>query len=243
MSISSSHYCPPEKHKFVLIATILASAMGFIDLSVVAVALPQIRASLGADFIGAQWISNAYMLFLTALILIGGALGDRLGVKRVFGFGIGLFCVASLACALAPTTVSLIGFRAVQGVGAAVMIPGSMSLIAINTARSERGRAMGIWASASAISTALGPFLGGLVLTYGGEEAWRWVFAINLPVGFVTLWILRQHVPTDQPRSKSGLASLDWLGAGLITGALGLLPSGLHFCKKKGQSGFWLLAF
>ena len=114
------HYCPPERRKFVLIAAILASAMGFIDFSVVAVALPQMREALDADFVQAQWFSNAYMLFLSALILIGGALGDRFGVKPVLALGMGLFVLASLACAMAWNAESLIVFRALKGVGAAI---------------------------------------------------------------------------------------------------------------------------
>ncbi|MEE9314481.1 MAG: MFS transporter [Rhizobiaceae bacterium] len=237
MADSPAHYCPPEKRKFVLIAAILASAMGYIDLSVVAVALPQMRASLGADFIGAQWISNAYMLFLTAFILLGGAMGDRLGVKRVFSFGVGWFCLASLACALAPTIYSLIIFRGLQGIGAAIMLPGSMALIALNTPRNERGKAMGLWVSASSITTAAGPFLGGLFLTYGGEGVWRWIFALNLPIALVVMWVLRK-IPTDIAR-KDRSAELDWVGAVFLTTALGLIAVGLTFIQE--PFGLWLV--
>ena len=177
---SERHHCPPHLRKFVLLSAILASAMGFIDFSIVAVALPQIRSSLGADFAQAQWVSNAYMLFLSALILIGGALGDRFGLRTVLQIGTGIFTVASLACALAWNTESLIAFRALQGIGAAIMIPGSMAIISINTPRAERGRALGIWVAASSIATSFGPLMGGFILTYGGGFGWRWIFGKRL---------------------------------------------------------------
>ncbi|MEP1090244.1 MAG: MFS transporter [Rhizobiaceae bacterium] len=240
---NQQHHCPPERRKFVLIVAILASAMGFIDFSIIAVALPQIREVLGADFAEAQWISNAYMLFLSALILLGGALGDRFGLKYVFAIGIGLFTLASLACAIAWNVESLIVFRAIQGMGAAVMIPGSMALISINTPRTERGKALGIWVSASAITTSLGPLLGSLLLTYGDEQAWRWIFAINLPFGIVALAILWRLVPADKPVHSGGLASIDWAGAFLLTAALAMMAGGLTFLSELdgGQSAVALL--
>ena len=234
------HYCPPERRKYVLIASILASAMGFIDFSIIAVALPQIRSVLGATFTEAQWISNAYMLFLSALILLGGALGDRFGLKFIFGIGIALFTLASMACAIAWSTESLIAFRAIQGIGAAVIIPGSMALVSINTPRAERGRALGIWVSASAITTALGPLLGSLLLTYGDAQGWRWIFAINLPFGAVALLILWRLVPSDVPVHKGGLAGIDWTGALLVTAALALMAGGLTFLSEM-DGGVWAL--
>lgn len=234
------HYCPPERRKYVLIASILASAMGFIDFSIIAVALPQIRSVLGASFSEAQWISNAYMLFLSALILLGGALGDRFGLKFVFGIGIALFTLASLACAIAWSTESLIAFRAIQGMGAAVMIPGSMALVSINTPRAERGRALGIWVSASAITTSLGPLLGSLLLTYGDSQGWRWIFAINLPFGALALLILWRLVPADTPTHEGGLASIDWTGAFLVTAALAMMAGGLTFLSEM-HGGPWAI--
>ncbi|MGI9363980.1 MAG: MFS transporter [Rhizobiaceae bacterium] len=224
---ASQHVDQPCNRKSVLAAAILASSMGFIDFSVIAVALPQIRSDLGAGFSQAQWVSNSYMLFLSALILLGGALGDRLGIKTVFTWGIVIFTVSSLACAIAWDAESLIGFRALQGIGAAIMIPGSMALISINTPRAERGGALGIWVSATAISTSLGPLLAGVLLTYGGEAGWRWIFAINLPLGILTLLVLKGRVPTDSPVQPGILASIDWLGAILLTFALALLAVGL----------------
>ena len=229
------HYCPPERRKFVLIAAILASAMGFIDFSVVAVALPQMREALDADFVQAQWFSNAYMLFLSALILIGGALGDRFGVKPVLALGMGLFVLASLACAMAWNAESLIVFRALKGVGAAIMIPGSMAIISINTPRAERGRALGIWVSASAITTSLGPLLGSLMIAHGGDLGWRLIFAINLPIGLIALYLLLRFVPRDAAKHAGGLLSIDWIGGILLTGALGLIALGLSGLGETGS--------
>lgn len=223
------HVCPPKRRKFVLICAILASAMGFIDFSVIAVALPQIRAGFDASFSQAQWFSNAYMLFLSALILVGGALGDRFGLKFIFLLGIALFTLASVACALAWNSESLITFRALQGVGAAIMIPGSMAIIAKNTPRAERGKALGIWVAASSITTSMGPFLGGVLLTYGGEESWRWIFAINLPFGLLAMALLVGLVPSDEPTHAGGLASIDWIGAFLLTASLGMVAAGLTY--------------
>ncbi len=223
------HYCPPELRKFVLLSAILASAMGFIDFSIIAVALPQIRTVLGADFAEAQWVSNAYMLFLSSLILLGGALGDRFGLKLVFATGIGIFAAASLACAISWNVESLIAFRAIQGMGAAVMIPGSMAIISINTPRAERGRALGIWIAAASITTSMGPLLGGILLTYGGEFGWRWIFAINLPFGALAIFVLWRFVPRDIPKHSGGLASIDWAGAVLLTVSLAMMAAGLTY--------------
>ena len=212
-------FCAPENRPWILTAAILASAMGFIDGSVVAIALPAMRASLGADLAQATWINNAYLLPLSALILVGGAAGDRYGVARVFGAGIALFVLASLAVALAPGPGTMIAARAAKGVAAAAMVPGSLAIIARAYPRAERGAAIGLWAAASAVTTAFGPILGGALLSLGGPEAWRIVFAMNLPLGALALWILVRHVGRD----AAGAADpLDWPGAVLATAALGL---------------------
>ena len=236
----SSELCAAQSRRFLLIAAILASALGFIDGTVVAIALPAMRESLGAGLGAAQWYANAYMLTLSALILVGGALGDRFGVARVFGFGIGLFLVASLVCGLAPTSAILIGARAVQGVGAALMVPGSLALIARAYPQAERGRAIGIWASASAVTTAAGPLVGGAVLELG-PEAWRAIFLVNLPLGGVALWLLFAHVERD-PAEEPG-APVDWTGAGLATAGLGLVALALTAAEHGGavdRQGPWL---
>ncbi|MEO0665570.1 MAG: MFS transporter [Pseudomonadota bacterium] len=226
-------FCAPEGRRGVLIAAILASSLGFIDGSVVSIALPAMRASLEATLIEAQWFSNAYMLFLSALILAGGALGDRFGLARVFSIGIGVFIVASAACAVAPSPETMIVARAAKGIGAALMVPGSLALISRAYPRAERGRAIGIWAAASALTTALGPIIGGLVLTLGGPEFWRWIFAINLPLGALALVILHRAVREDH--SKAG-TPVDWIGAVLATLSLGALAYGFTILEDGGRA-------
>lgn len=198
--------------------------MGFIDSSVTAIALPSIRADLGASLTAAQWIGSAYLLALAALVLTGGAMGDRFGVARVFGLGIAGFVAASVACALAPNASTLVAARLLQGVSAGAMVPGSMALVARTYPRAERGRALGIWASASAMTTASGPILGGLVVSLGPDWAWRLLFAINLPLGIGALALLRRHVRRDAGRPGT---RVDWVGAMLATTGLALLTAAL----------------
>ncbi|MEO1153682.1 MAG: MFS transporter [Pseudomonadota bacterium] len=217
-------FCAERARKRVLFAAILASALGFIDGTIVSIAMPTIRDSLGATLSQAQWINNAYMLPLSALILVGGALGDRFGLARIFTIGIIIFIAASLISAAAPTADILIAARALKGIGAALMVPGSMALIYRAYPPDERGRALGIWAAASALTTALGPILGGVIITAAGPETWRWLFAVNLPLGLIAIWLLQGAVEED--RGKPG-AGIDWQGAVLVTAALGLMAWGL----------------
>ncbi|APX11172.1 MFS transporter [Tateyamaria omphalii] len=230
-------FCAERSRPFILVAAILASSLGFIDGTVVAIALPAMRDSLGADLIQAQWIHNAYMLTLSALILVGGAMGDRFGLGRVFGLGIALFVVASIFCALAPTPLFMIIARAVQGIGAAVMVPGSLALIARAYPRESRGRAIGIWAAASALTTAAGPIIGGLALTVGGPEMWRWIFAINLPLGGLALYLLWRHLAEDPSRDD---ARVDIPGALTATFALLAIAWGLTSLDQGGGATLWL---
>ncbi|RUW08834.1 MULTISPECIES: MFS transporter [unclassified Mesorhizobium] len=224
-------FCPQTQRKFVLVAAILASALGFIDGSILAIATPALRVDLGASLAQAQWISNAYALTLSALILAGGAAGDRFGLRRAFVTGIALFISASLACALAPNPAILIAFRAIQGIGAAIMVPGSLAIIAKAYPKKERGRAIGIWAAASALTTALGPVLGGFVLSTFGNGVWRAIFAVNLPLGLVSIYLLLAKIPADQPTEKR---SLDLGGAALATLAFGALAYGLTAMNAEG---------
>lgn len=217
-------FCPRSRRRYVLVAAILASALGFIDGSVVSIALPAIRADLGASLVDAQWISNAYALTLSALILVGGAAGDRFGMRRAFVAGIGLFIATSLLCAFAPSAPFLIGARALQGVGAALMVPGSLAIIAKAYPKAERGRAIGIWAAASALTTALGPVIGGFVLSVFDDWVWRAIFAVNLPLGAVAIFLLLVKVPDDSPADQR---RLDIGGAALATLGLGCLAYGL----------------
>ena len=230
-----SSFCAPESRPYILSAAILASALAMIDGTFVSIAMPAMRVSLDASLSQAQWISNAYMLTLSALILVGGAAGDRFGVARVFATGIVVFIIASLACAVAPTAETLIAARAFKGLGAAIMVPGSLALIARAYPKEERGGAIGIWAAASALTTALGPVLGGALLTLGGPEIWRVLFAINLPLGLVALWLLLARVEVDPPRPEEGI---DFTGAGLATVALGGLAWGLTALGNGGAVPF-----
>jgi EmrB/QacA subfamily drug resistance transporter len=229
--VTNGTFCSQSQRRFVLIAAILASALGFIDGSILAIAMPAIRVNLGANLAEAQWISNAYALTLSALILAGGAAGDRFGLRRAFVAGIALFIVASLACALAPNAVVLIAFRALQGIGAAIMVPGSLAIIAKAYPKKERGRAIGIWAAASALTTALGPVLGGLMLAWFGDAVWRAIFAINLPLGAIAIYLLLAKVPADP---AAGKRDLDPGGAVLATLAFGAVAYGLTAMSGEG---------
>lgn len=207
-------FCPPEARIYVLVAAILASAMGFIDGSVISIALPAIRADIGATFTDAQWVSNGYMLFLSSLLLLGGAAGDRYGLRRTFSAGIAVFVAASIGAALAPTPLLLIVARAIQGAGAAFMVPGSLAIIAKAYPRDRRGWAIGIWAASSSLTTILGPVVGGVVLTALGDWSWRLIFGINLVLGGGALFLLWTRVPEDQPAAGR---RLDLVGGLLVT--------------------------
>lgn len=220
--IAASQTCPTERGRnWTLAASILASSLAFIDGSVVNVALPAIGADLGGGATGLQWVVNAYLLPLSALLLLGGAAGDRFGRKRLFLAGIALFALASMLCAFAPNLPLLLGGRALQGIGAAMLMPNSLALLGSAFSGDARGRAIGTWAAAGAIAGAIGPLIGGgLIDTVG----WRWIFAINLPLAAGALWIGWRHVEdsrddTDKP--------LDWLGVAAATAGLGLLTWGL----------------
>jgi EmrB/QacA subfamily drug resistance transporter len=216
-------FCPAESRRFVLVAAILASSMGFIDGSVVSLAMPAIRADLGASLADAQWISNGYMLFLSALVLLGGAAGDVFGVRNIFAAGIAMFMAMSLACALATDAETLIVMRAAQGIGAALMVPGSLAIIAKAYPPETRGLAIGKWAAYSSLTTAMGPFIGGMVLSFGEVWMWRLIFAINVPIGLVALAMLYFRVPRDRPSERR---KLDVRGAALATAGLGLIAWG-----------------
>lgn len=209
---------------FLLAAAVLASAMGFIDSSVTAIALPAIRESLGGTLSSAEWVQGGYLLALSSLILVGGAMSDRFGVVRVFQGGIVAFVAASVLCALAPSMPLMIAARALQGLGAAFMVPGSMTIVSRAYSREERGRALGLWAAASTATTAGGPILGGLVLTLAGGESWRAIFALNLPLGAGALWLLTRHALPDRGRPGT---PVDLVGAALATLALGAMATAL----------------
>jgi EmrB/QacA subfamily drug resistance transporter len=226
---TSTSPCLAASRPFILAATILASAKGFIDGSVVTIALPAIERELSAPFETLQWVVNGYALTLGSVILIGGAAGDRYGRRLIFLIGILIFTVASLLCALAPGIVTLVAARLAQGIGAALMIPQSLAIITASFPKTVRGRAIGMWAGASAITTALGPPLGGLLID---GLSWRAAFWINLPVACAAIWLTLNHVP--ESRNEAETARLDWLGGLLAVIALGALTRGLSLASMSG---------
>lgn len=210
------------KGRWILAATILASSMAFIDGTVVNVALPALQRDLQATAIGVQWVVEAYALFLSALLLVGGAFGDRYGRKRVFLIGVSLFALASIWCGLAPNIGQLIAARLLQGIGGALLVPGSLAIISASFPVEERGRAIGTWSGFSAITTAIGPVLGGWLIE---NVSWRAVFFLNIPLAVAVIVISLRHIPETRAQRQRG--PIDWLGALLATVGLGGLTFGL----------------
>lgn len=201
--------------KIVLAAAILGSSMAFIDGTAVTVALPALQRSLHANVSGVQWVVESYALFLAALLLVGGSLGDIYGRRKIFVLGVTIFALASGWCGLAPGIEQLLMARALQGVGGALLIPGSLALISSFFPGEERGRAIGTWSGFTAITTAIGPVLGGWLVEYA---SWRWVFFINLPLAAAVVWLALKI-----PESRGGgdrSTPIDWRGALWITLAL-----------------------
>ncbi len=207
---------------WVLAATILGSSMGFIDGTAVNVALPALQADLGATVAEVQWVVEAYALFLSALLLVGGALGDRFGRRRVFLLGIAGFALASAWCGVAPDTAQLIAARGAQGIAAALMVPGSLALLSASFPQERRGRAIGTWSGFGAITAAVGPLLGGWLID---RASWRWVFFLNLPLALLVIAISLWRVP--ESRDPAAPAKLDLPGALLATLGLGGITFGL----------------
>jgi EmrB/QacA subfamily drug resistance transporter len=220
-SAPSHKSCSRWAKPWVLAATILGSSMAMIDGTVVNVGLPAIQASLNATSAQLQWIVEAYALFLAALILVGGSLGDRYGRRRIFAIGVVVFAVASVGCGVAATIQQLIMARAVQGIGGALLVPGSLAIIGASFDQFERGRAIGTWSGFTAITSAIGPLMGGWLIEH---TSWRWIFFLNVPVAIVVIGILFYWVSesrnTQTPR-------LDWVGALLATIGLGATVYGL----------------
>ncbi|HWZ57679.1 MAG TPA: MFS transporter [Gemmatimonadaceae bacterium] len=214
-----------------LVATVLGSSVAFVDSSVVNVALPTIQRDLSATAADIQWLINAYLLPLSALVLLGGAAGDRYGRRRVFMAGLALFAVGSLACALAPGFGPLLFARALQGVGAALIIPTSLALLGAGFSGEARGRAIGTWAAAAAITAAAGPVIGGWLIEVVG---WRAIFLINLPLAAVALWLAHRYI-ADTPE-PAAVAPLDWRGAVLAACGLGAVAWGLTEFPEHGRA-------
>jgi EmrB/QacA subfamily drug resistance transporter len=204
----------PAARTRTLAATVLGSSLAFIDGSVVNVALPAIQRDLSAGAAGTQWVMNAYLVVLGALVLIGGASADRFGRRRVFVVGVVLFTAASILCGLAPGTPTLIAARALQGVGAALLVPASLALLGSAFPESERARAIGAWAGYGALAMALGPMLGGFLTD---SVSWRAVFYLNVPLAGAAVWLALRGAPDSRSTHPAGL---DWLGASLATAGL-----------------------
>ena len=208
--------------RWILAATILGSAMAFIDSSVVNIALPVMQKTLSATVTDAQWIVDAYLLTLASLLLAGGALGDQLGRMRVFAAGVVIFAGASVWCGLAPDTRHLILARALQGIGGALLVPGSLAIIAATFPANERGKAIGTWSAMTSMSLIAGPLLGGWLVQ---AMSWRAIFFINIPIAAVTLLIVWRAWPASE--EKGDVRSIDWGGTALITIALATLTYAL----------------
>ncbi|MEN3370754.1 MAG: hypothetical protein V7609_2897 [Verrucomicrobiota bacterium] len=220
--------CPKSSGKWILAATILGSSLAFIDGTVVNVALPALQRDLDATVGGVQWVVESYALFLAALLLVGGSLGDRYGRRRVFIAGVAIFAAASAWCGFASGIGQLIAARAVQGIGAALLVPGSLAIISNSFSEEDRGRAIGTWSGFSAITAAIGPVLGGWLVE---TVSWRAVFFINIPIAILVIVISLRHVPEN---SNAGKGGLDWLGAILATLGLGALIYGLIESSSRG---------
>jgi EmrB/QacA subfamily drug resistance transporter len=207
--------------------------MAFIDGTVVNVALPSLQQSLQATAIGVQWVVEAYSLFLSALLLVGGSLGDQYGRRRIFLIGVSVFALASAWCGLAPNVSQLIIGRAVQGAGAALLVPGSLAIISASFPEERRGKAIGTWSGFSAITTAIGPVLGGWLVEH---VSWRAVFYLNLPIAIAIVLISLFHVPESRDNERTG--RIDIPGAALATIGLGGIVYGLIESSAAGFSAW-----
>src|SRR5438067_2305173 len=207
--------------KQILTATILASSMAMMDATVVNIALPALQATMGATISDVEWLYGAYTLFLAALMLTGGALGDRYGRKRIFLVGVLVFAAGSVACGLAPNMGALIAFRGLQGIGAALMVPGSLAIISALFADKERGKAIGTWSAFTSITMVIGPLVGGLFIDHA---SWRAIFFINPPFAAIVAFLTLRYMPETREGTKR---ALDFPGAALATAGLGSLVYGI----------------
>lgn len=208
--------------RWVIAATVLGSGLAALDATVVGIALPTIGRQLDAGLGTLQWVVTAYTLTLAGLLLLGGALGDRYGRRRIYAVGIGWFALASLVCAVAPSAAVLVAARGLQGVGGALLTPGSLAILQASFAPQDRGAAIGAWSGLGGVATAIGPFVGGYLIT---AVSWRLIFLINLPLAVAVLAMVARHVPESRDSEASG--RLDLAGAGLVTVGLVGLTYGL----------------
>lgn len=229
LSSAASAPCSAAAAPWILAATILGSSLAFIDGSVVNLALPAFQADLNATVIDAQWVVEAYALLLAALILVGGSLGDLYGRRCIYAAGVAFFAASSIWCGLAPNIGQLILARGLQGIGAALLVPGSLAIIGASFRQGERGRAIGTWSGFTSITAAVGPVLGGFLIEHG---SWRWVFFINVPLALIVLALTFWHVP--ESRNPHAGRVLDWAGAALATAGLGGVIYALIESSKRG---------
>src|SRR5579872_3073341 len=224
--------------RWVLTAAVLGSSLAAIDSTVVGIALPAIGKDFTMPVSSLQWVVSAYLLALAGLLLVGGAAGDRYGRRRVFVVGVAWFALASLGCALAPNAASLIGARALQGAGGALLTPGSLAILQASFASDDRGRAIGAWSGFAGLGTAVGPFLGGFLIS---AVSWRAIFLINLPLAVVVIVTALRHVP--ETRDPAASPHLDPAGALFVTGGLALLTGGLIEAPAHGWASPLVVAF
>jgi len=217
----------------VLLATVLGSGIAFLDATVVNVALPTIGEELDTGISGLQWVVNAYTLTLSGFLLLGGSLGDHYGRRRVFVVGVVWFAVASLLCGVAPNTEALIAARALQGVGGALLTPGSLAIIEASFRPEDRGPAIGAWSGLGGVTAAIGPFLGGWLVQ---AASWRLIFLINLPLAAVVVWVAQRHVP--ESRDPSAAPGIDYVGAALAAAGL----AGVVYALTDGPALGWTSA-
>jgi EmrB/QacA subfamily drug resistance transporter len=228
--------CPRSSEPWILATTILASSMAFIDGTVVNIALPALQRSLGATLANDQWVIEAYELMLAALLLVGGATGDRFGRRRVFVIGVIIFTAASAVCGLSNSVRMMIFARGLQGVGGALLIPGSLSLLSASLDREKRGRAIGTWSGFTAITGAFGPVLGGFLIDHA---SWRYAFFLNLPLAVAVVILTFRFVP--ESRNESSAGAIDWLGSVLAVLALGSIVYALIESQTVGWTDWWVL--
>jgi len=220
--------CASSSAPWILTATILGSSMAFIDSTVVNVAAPKFQIAFQASVVDVQWVIESYGLVLASLILAGGALGDWMGRRLVFLLGVAVFAASSAACGLAPSIHFLVVARSVQGIGAAMLIPGSLAIISASFEEKSRGQAIGTWSGFTAITTALGPVLGGWLIEHA---SWRWAFFLNVPMAAAVIVLSLLHVPESR---NSRAQRLDWAGALLATASLAGIVTGLLESSKLG---------
>ena len=217
--------------RWVLLATVLGSGMAFLDATVVNVALPTIGADLNASVAGLQWVINGYTLTLASLILLGGSLGDRFGRRRIFLLGTMWFAGASLLCGVAPTSEALVAARALQGIGGALLTPGSLAILQASFAMSDRGRAVGAWSGLSGVAAATAPFVGGWLIDVG---SWRPIFLINVPLAVAVVVVSLRHVP--ETRETAAVRGIDVPGALLTVVGLAALTWALIEAGERGAT-------